>query len=141
MDDNNIGSSGKLCTHCKWCAAHPELVAVGHNRIEQYQCFHPNNIVAYSPVDGSPTFKNPHCDYHRKQGTAMVSYCRAEGAWWEVKPVQVATVNTKAAISGSDFDLPTIDKNAVAAKIAAAKAARTNGNQKVATNLLTDLGL
>lgn len=105
----------KLCTACKHCHAHPELLDQGESRLRQYYCFSPNNIIDYSPVDGSPEFIEPYCVEVRKDSYHL---CCAEAKWFEPKPVP----GTMVPIN------PTTNIKQVL-KI------------KVGTNLLEDLGL
>lgn len=87
----------KLCTTCKHCAAHPELLKADQTRLHEYNCFHPKNIYGYSPVDGSPLFRQPYCVDLRDE-----SMCTAAGNWWEPKPVEtvVAKQIIKAGAKG-----------------------------------------
>jgi hypothetical protein len=98
----------KLCTACKYCHAHPELNITG-DRLRDYNCFAPQNITNYSPVDGSPIFIYPHCVdlrvYNGQSAIPLKSFCG--GSWWEHRPMDIATA--KVALKSRAGDNLLID--------------------------------
>ena len=64
----------KLCAGCKH-------VAVPYSReLSAYRCFHPQNFIGYSPLDGSRVYAHPKCADFRELT------CGLEGNLWEAKP-------------------------------------------------------
>lgn len=89
----------KICSRCKHCNIVP--LPTHTDRYQQYNCFHPNNIYGYSPVDGAPQFRLAYCVDMRKD-----TMCSLAGNWYEEgsfltvakapdQPTKTATVKIK----------------------------------------------
>ena len=126
--DVNIAPEDRWCITCKWCGTNASRNA------DTYKCFAPQNIYTVSLVDGNRVYNTPLCKEHRVAPTVNVNTCGIAGSWWKQKP---AAPSQQLASMGDEFELPPVDKAALAAKLAAARKPRV----KVATNLLQDLGL
>jgi len=132
-----VAPEDRWCTTCKHCGSSST------GDIDKYKCFAPQNPYKLSRVNGTRVYDYPSCAYHRGVTNAD-SCCGEEGKWWEQAPPKPAytapsPVVSAARSTGMDLSLPDVNKDALAAKLAAARKPKAV-KSPVGTDLIVGLG-